>query len=114
VSDRARGQRPRRGSREVNLHLLTPDGTQAVLDPTTVMIGRVTVLSHALGLGYDREKIQVADLALTHGNQLVACVDANLPAIRRIPGSEPAYDVLYRVIEKMTFDRSAIVAVICA
>jgi hypothetical protein len=102
------------GIGDVSLQLWTGKGAEPMLKPTTVAVGPTRVLSSALGLGFDVERIQTVNLSLGPGDRIIVSVDAELSFSRPMQENESAADVLQRIVEAASFKRSAIVGVIAA
>lgn len=102
------------GIGNVNMQLWRSDRTEPLLNPTTVVVGRTCVLSSALGLGYDRDQVQTVDLSLSDDDRILVGVDADLAVLHPVHGRQSPTEVLEFIVERMNFDRSAIVGVITA
>jgi hypothetical protein len=102
------------GIGNVNVHLWAKAGTQSMLNSTTTVLGRTRVLSSALGLGFDPDRIQSADLMIYSGDRIIVGVEADLAVLHPTGARESPSDVLKLILERMSFERSAIVGVIAA
>jgi hypothetical protein len=100
------------GIGNVTMRRWTPDRNDAVLDPTITRAGGTHILSGAPGLGYDRGHIQTADVVFDTTDRMLVGVEVDLRGVRPICGDEPPAEVLRRVLEDMTFERSSVVGVI--
>lgn len=69
------------GIGDVSARLWVGEEAQDVLNATTVTIGNVRVLSSALGLGYERDRIQTAEVVLPAGSRMVIGVVTDRRAI---------------------------------
>jgi hypothetical protein len=83
-----------------------------ILNPTTVAIGNTSILSNALGLGYARNRVQRAEVAVSSDDRVLIGVETDLAAVQPMHGAESARSLLHFVVQQLTFERSAIIGVI--
>jgi hypothetical protein len=102
------------GIGDVTLQLWTEKGAEPMLKPTTVPVGSTRVLSSALGLGFDVQRIQTANLSLGTGDRIIVSVAAEVSFFRPMQEDESAADVLQRIVKAASFKQSAIIGVIAA
>jgi hypothetical protein len=102
------------GIGNVNVQLWTSRGTQSMLNSTTVVVGRTRVLSSTLGLGFDPDRIQTADLSINSGELVIVGVEADLAVLHPTGARESPSEVLMLILERMSIERSAIIGVIAA
>jgi hypothetical protein len=102
------------GIGNVNVQFWAKRGTQSILNPTTVILGRASLLSSALGLGFDPDRIQSADLSISSGDRIIVGVEADLAVLHPMGEKESPSEVLKLIRERMNFERSAIIGVIAA
>jgi hypothetical protein len=102
------------GIGNVNAQLWTSHGNRSMLSATTVVVGGTRVLSNALGIGFDPDRIQSADLTIRRGDRVVVGVEADLAVLHPMSARESPSEVLDLILERINFERSAIIGVIAA
>jgi hypothetical protein len=101
------------GIGNVDVRLWAGDGIQSIVNSTTVVVGGARVLSSALGLGFDPDRIQSADLSISSGDRIIVGVETDVALVQPMRGESPR-EVLKLILERTSFDRSAIIGVITA
>jgi hypothetical protein len=102
------------GVGNVSMQLWRGDRSEPMLNPTTVVVGGTRVLSSALGLGYDRDQVQTADVSLGAEECILLGVDADLTVLHPMRGRQSATQLLEFVVDRVNVERSVIVGVITA
>jgi hypothetical protein len=102
------------GIGNVNVQLWASHWTESILSSTTVVVGRTRVPASTLGLGFDADRIQSADLLINSGDRIILGVEADIAILHPTGEGESPSEVLKLILERMSLERSVIIGVVAA